>query len=77
MIYYRMPPSTNSTDVPPRPDLDGEEIKSKEKDKSPRSESSPSSEQPASSPVTNLPAFVPYHLYSQLLDRVCIFRFFG
>ncbi|XP_003425592.1 SH3 domain-containing kinase-binding protein 1 [Nasonia vitripennis] len=69
-----MPPSTNSIDVPPRPDLDGEEIKSKEKEKlkSPKSESSPPSEQPASSPVTNLPAFVPYHLYSQLLDRIAV-----
>jgi hypothetical protein len=54
-------------------------LKEKEKDKEElrRSEPGLSSEQSASSPISNLPAFVPYYLYSQLLDRVFISKYFG
>lgn len=71
-----MSTSTHNSEVPIKPSVDLEESKLKdkvkEKEKIIRTEPpSPQSDHSASSPSSgNLPAYVPYHLYSQLLDRV-------
>lgn len=55
-------------------DSDDTKSKEKEKEKSPRrlEPPTPVSDHSISSPVSNTPAFVPYHVYNQLLDRVLI-----
>ena len=69
----RLPPSINNIYSSVKPDMEADDYTLKEKEKPNRVEESPSSEQPAFSPLSSPPAYVPYHLYSQLLDRVIIF----
>ncbi|KAJ8664336.1 hypothetical protein QAD02_005998 [Eretmocerus hayati] len=64
--------SSSSVDTTVKTDVDGEEVKSKDKEKEkPVRPDPPSlSKQPLSPPIPSPPAYVPYHLYSQLLDRI-------
>lgn len=50
--------------------LEAESEENKQKERSPKSDTSPHLEQTSTSPGT--PAFVPYALYNQLLERVSV-----
>ncbi|XP_014205681.1 SH3 domain-containing kinase-binding protein 1 isoform X2 [Copidosoma floridanum] len=75
-VFSWLTSPANNSEAFPKQDLDGDDHKPKEKErdkeKSHKTEPTPSSEQPSPSPATSMPAYIPYHLYAPLLDRIAV-----